>query len=272
MNDDSGLWMVSCTDNYIFNNTITLNGNIESGSGSTSGYGMYLRDSSNNTIENNTFCDNLGYDIDSDYSGGGNVNIKINNSCDTTSNYAEGGKISGCTYNCQVICTCESCKECNKRLAQNCSIVTLIANITNYNRNGGTCINNPENSNNKIFDCNGNTIDGDDMEIDYGIYLKKKSNIEIRNCNITDFNYGIYVENSSNFSLVNSTINSNNGYGIFFSVDSSNATLLSNTLCENTNYDIYAYSNTNGTNNTCTIAYNHNDINSTFCSFSCPID
>jgi len=84
MNDDSGLWIVSCADNYIFNNTITLNGKINSTSGSTSGYGMYLRTSINNTIENNTFCDNLGYDINSDIDSGGNANIKRNNSCDTT--------------------------------------------------------------------------------------------------------------------------------------------------------------------------------------------
>jgi len=268
MNDDSGLWIVSCDNNYIFNNTITLNGMFNTSSNPT-GYGMYIRGSVNNTLEDNIFCDNLNYDIDSDDDS--KHNIKINNSCDRINNYADEGKSSGCTYKCPVICTCESCKECNKRLTQNCSVVTLIANITDYNKAGGTCINNPENFNNKIFDCNGNKIDGDDMEFDYGIYLEGKSDIEIRNCNITDFKYGIYVKSSSNVFVVNSTINSNE-YGTFFSSDSSNITLLSNTMCENLNYDIYANNNTNGTNNTCTIAYNYNDTNTTSCSFSCSVN
>ena len=269
MNDDSGLWILSCSDNYIFNNTITLNGMINNSSSPT-GYGMFMRTSINNTIENNIFCDNLNFDIYSDDDSNKN-NIKRDNWCDNTSNYADEGKSSGCTYNCPVICTCESCKECNKRLTRNCPIVTLIANITNYDRLGGTCINNPENFNNKIFDCNGNTIDGDDMEMDYGIYLNNKQNNTIRNCIVTDFKYGIYVENSLNFSVVNSTINSNE-YGVFFSADSSNITLLSNTMCENLNYDIYAYNNTNGTNNTCGATYNYNDINKSKCTFSCPVN
>ena len=70
----------------------------------------------------------------------------------------------------------------------------LTADITNHT---GICINNPANFSNKIFDCQGNTIDGDDSGSDYGIYLNGKSGNMIKNCVVTHFTYGIYLDNTS---------------------------------------------------------------------------
>ncbi|MEM2918922.1 MAG: hypothetical protein QXY62_05435, partial [Candidatus Altiarchaeota archaeon] len=61
-----------------------------------------------------------------------------------------------------ISCTCSSCDGCTAALNDNigCPLgVNLTADITNH---AGTCINNPENFSNKIFDCQGHTIDGDD--------------------------------------------------------------------------------------------------------------
>ncbi|PJC01720.1 MAG: hypothetical protein CO072_00290, partial [Candidatus Huberarchaeum crystalense] len=68
---------------------------------------------------------------------------------------------------------CSDCSDCEAALQDNGhSEVRLTANINNH---AGTCIDNPANFNNKIFDCQGNTIDGDDSDVDYGIFLSEKS-------------------------------------------------------------------------------------------------
>ena len=99
----------------------------------------------------------------------------------------------------------------------------MTANITNY---AGTCINNPEKFNNKIFDCQGHTIDGDGSgnwgNPTYGIYLNGKSNNTIKNCVITDFYEGIYLDPSSKNSIINNIANSNDWLGILLSSSSNN--------------------------------------------------
>ncbi len=77
-------------------------------------------------------------------------------------------------------CECDSCEDCTKKLNDNlCGEVKLTTNILNP---AGTCINNPENFTGKIFDCQGNRIDGNWVE--YGIYLSNKHNVTIKNCNV----------------------------------------------------------------------------------------
>ncbi|MFH7859608.1 MAG: NosD domain-containing protein, partial [Candidatus Aenigmatarchaeota archaeon] len=102
-------------------------------------------------------------------------------------------------------CECNSCGDCINALnSPNCNIVYLTADISNW---AGTCIDNPENFNNKIFDCRGHTIDGVGRE--YGIYLDSKQNNTIKNCIITDFYDGIHLYSSSNNTLRNNTMNNN---------------------------------------------------------------
>ena len=57
------------------------------------------------------------------------------------------------------VCYCDSCANCTNTLNNNsCTEVKLTADILNHS---GTCIDDPENFNNKVFDCQGHTIDGD---------------------------------------------------------------------------------------------------------------
>ncbi len=74
------------------------------------------------------------------------------------------------------ICECNSCEDCTNALNDNSncsSTVKLNQSITNH---AGSCIYNPLNWTNKIFDCQGNTIDG--IGNGYGIYLE--SNIYLK--------------------------------------------------------------------------------------------
>ncbi|MCD6477212.1 MAG: right-handed parallel beta-helix repeat-containing protein, partial [Candidatus Aenigmarchaeota archaeon] len=142
---------------------------------------------------------------------------------------------------------CNSCDDCEAAIADNTyDLIKLTADISDY---AGTCINNPANFNNKIFDCQGHTIDGDDSGVDYGIYLFGKTNNTIGNCTITDFYRGIYLVSSSNNNLTNNTANSND-FGIYLRESSSN--ILTNNTANSNYYGIHLYtsSNNNLTNNT----------------------
>jgi parallel beta-helix repeat protein len=143
--------------------------------------------------------------------------------------------------------TCYSCADCVNALNNNTrNEVRLGADIIDY---AGTCIDNPENFSNKIFDCQGHTIDGDNLGEDYGIYLINKQNNTIKNCVISGFYYGILLSSSNNNTLTNNTANNNN-YGILL-YSSSNNTLINNIANYNSD-GIYLWSSSNNiiTNNT----------------------
>ena len=87
-------------------------------------------------------------------------------------------------------CNCSTCDECEAKLNDPaCSTVNLIGNITNHS---GTCINFP--ANNKIFDCQGNTMDGNGAGYAINISSTSPENITVRNCIIKDFERGIYAD------------------------------------------------------------------------------
>ena len=106
----------------------------------------------------------------------------------------------------------DACVDCNAALNDNANCANQVnyvgtVAISNYT---GTCINSP--ANNKIFDCQRHTIDGDDSGTwynpTYGIYLSNKSGNTIKNCVISDFYTNIYLESSPNNTLMNNTLNS----------------------------------------------------------------
>ena len=155
----------------------------------------------------------------------------------------------------------DACVDCSAALNDN----TNCANQVNYvgtvqiSNHTGTCIDNPANFSNKIFDCQGNTIDRNGSGSDYGIYLNGKSGNMIKNCVVTDFYYGIYLLSSSNNNtLTNNTANSNN-CGIYLHSSSNNNTLTNNTANSN-NFGILLYSSSNNntlTNNTANLNSNY---------------
>ncbi|ODS38120.1 MAG: hypothetical protein A7315_12805 [Candidatus Altiarchaeales archaeon WOR_SM1_79] len=138
-------------------------------------------------------------------------------------------------------CFCSNCDECEEKLNNNsCDVVKLTQDIINQS---GTCINNPAGFNNKIFDCQGHVIDGDNSagNNDFGIDLNGKSNNVIRNCEIREFsgvwgsNWGhgkiIRLTNANNVTIINNTIHDGNGAlaGIALS-GSHNCNIIGNTV------------------------------------------
>ncbi|MEM4647924.1 MAG: right-handed parallel beta-helix repeat-containing protein, partial [Candidatus Pacearchaeota archaeon] len=167
-------------------------------------------------------------------------------------------------------CTCTSCEDCmNKLNDPSCTEVKLINDIINYSR---ICINNPENFSNKVFDCQGHTIDGN-YRTGSGIYLNGKTGNTIKNCIITDFYNGIYLASSSNNILTNNTASSNRWNGIFL-WSSSNNILTNNTASSNW-YGIYLDSSSNNTlrnNNLINNTYNFNIYRTTLENYYHNID
>jgi len=238
-NSGSGIYLSSSSNNTLINNTARFNQ-----------YGLYATsDSVNNTLTFNIFCSNSQYDIYDEDSNSGHDNI-----CSLAYNYNDAGTI-GCTYSCP--CYCESCSDCMSKLNNPaCTEVRLTADITDY---AGTCINNPVNFNNKVFDCQGHIIDGDNSGVDFGIYLYGKANNTIKNCVITEFYHGIYLNSSSNNTITNNTANSNYDTGIYLS-SSSNNILVNNTASNNGAYGIYLSSSSNNTINNNTASNNGDGI------------
>ena len=186
-----------------------------------------------------------------------------------------------CTGTINEVCDCSNCSDCNSAIstAGSGSTIRLTADISNHI---GTCIDNPANFNNKIFSCQGHTIDGNYIggiiySISYGIYLNGRQNNTIKNCIVTEFStHGIYLEYSTNNTLTNNTANLNHGIfgdvsggGIYLSF-SSNNTLTNNTANTNGKYGISlsSSSNNNIINNTANLngwwgIYLYNSSNNT---------
>jgi parallel beta-helix repeat protein len=136
-------------------------------------------------------------------------------------------------------CFCNSCSDCNTKLGSTCTTVYLTADI---NDDYGTCIEFP--ASNKVFDCQGHSIDGDDVSTwpDYGIFMSAKSGNTVRNCVITDFDHGIFMEGTypatyNNNHLVDNIVssNKNSGIGVWGNSDnpSSNNTVARNIVENN---------------------------------------
>ncbi len=221
----------SCLSSGNLNNTIKNNEILNNA------VGIYSQNSTS-IINGNIVCGNTNLDFNSSdwLSSYGD-----NNNCSNPGKWNDDNK-QGCTYTCSttaINCACVSCDECEAKMNDlNCPIVTLTTNITNQTE---TCINNPSNFTNKIFDCNGNTIKGNKTKDSYGILLSKKSNDTIRNCIINGFDYGIYIYASSENKILNNTLNSNN-HGIYVSSPNSLSCSGYGYVCIHSSYGDYVYS------------------------------
>ena len=108
--------------------------------------------------------------------------------------------------------TCDNCSDCTNALNNNTyNEVRLGADIINHS---GDCIFNPAGFNNKIFDGQNHTIDGDGTG--YAFRLASKSGYTIKNCVITDFYDGMRLDGSSFAVITNNTISSANAMAIYF--------------------------------------------------------
>jgi parallel beta-helix repeat protein len=185
---------------------------------------------------------------------------------------------------------CNSCDDCELKLNDvTYNDVRMTADVTNE---PGTCINDPANMNDKIFNCQGYTVDGTDAANTYGIYLYTQTNNTIKNCVLSDWKEGIYLkEYSTDNTIKNNTITSCTDAGILTTTYSSGNTIQNNTLtgnvvgigsatADNTINNNTACSNTNdfysqnwllsvGDNNTCDIPDGWNDDGTTGCTYIC---
>ena len=101
----------------------------------------------------------IGYACDGAYFNGTIDEVHVYNRSlsedEIWQNYITSNKSNG-------ICYCTTCSDCEAKINDPyCSEIRLADNIINH---GGTCINNPANFNNKIFDCQEHTIDGGGIE------------------------------------------------------------------------------------------------------------
>ncbi|MEM5812848.1 MAG: NosD domain-containing protein [Candidatus Aenigmatarchaeota archaeon] len=117
-------------------------------------------------------------------------------------------------------CICDSCLDCNEAItSRDCVNIKLEKDLLSFDE---TCIKNPENFNNKIFDCQGNKIEGNNLIETYGIYIENKNNNTIKDCIISKFYDGAYISQSFGNKIINNTIIDNKRNGIYLSNSSSN--------------------------------------------------
>ncbi len=116
---------------------------------------------------------------------------------------------------------------------------TYYLNQSIWNSTETACIN--ISADNITFDCQGYTIDGNDTDNTYGIYIYRNSstntNITIKNCTITDWEDGIYFKNASG-NIFQNIISVSSQYGIYFISSSSNK-LENLSLINNSFFDFY---------------------------------
>jgi parallel beta-helix repeat protein len=109
-----------------------------------------------------------------------------------------------------------------------------------------TCMN--ITANNIILDCQGHSINGQDVSDTIGINISyastTTSNITVENCAVNDWQLGIYLKNVNNNTISNSIANSNT-YGMTLEGSSNN--LITNSITNNNSmgFSVYASSNNN---------------------------
>lgn len=174
---------VKCDNNSIVNSTVRCSGGSGIGinvSGNASNFRventnisncdiglLFETETSGGYAYDNYICGNT-LDIQDDDATTGDLNL-----CDTATGYSDLGS-SGCYYNCteyaQGYRYCDNCTDCEEKLNDTDSvIVRLRFNITGAS---GTCINDPDNFQDKTFDCQGRFIEGSGSGM--GIHLANK--------------------------------------------------------------------------------------------------
>jgi len=152
------------------------------------------------------------------------------------------GMVRGATVN------CTNCSDCNTKIASASTGDIVQLNISVVNQ-AGTCVN-FAGKDNIIFDCLGNTIDGNRAGNNfYGISMPSGTNNNtVRNCNITDFSgefsFGVY-EYSSNYNNFSNMSLNYNDYAIW--IENSNNNNLFNFTAKYNDIGVYLSSSSNNT-------------------------
>ncbi|MBU4263961.1 MAG: right-handed parallel beta-helix repeat-containing protein [Proteobacteria bacterium] len=185
--------------------------------------------------------------------------------------------------------TCNSCLDCTTKLNSGTwDEVTLSTDIIDHE---GGCI--YIDSDDVIFDCAGNRVDGDGLDLDPedGIFIGHSTDVTVRNCLVSDFSIGIHLFDTTSSVVTTSEVygNTNSGIdlstamfnvistnnvhdntqGIVFYSASSNS-VFSNTVCgNNPDFNIYSGTGNSGYLNACNEPDGWNDDGYTGCSTMC---
>jgi len=208
-------------------------------------YGIYLQNSSNNTLTNNNTCSNNEYGI---YLRNSSYDNLINNTCGN--NGDSGIYLSFSSNNTLDNDNCSSNNYYGIYLYA--SSYSNLTNNTCWNNFWGIYLNRHLSSYNILI---GNTCGNNRA---YGIYLYDSSNNTLTgNTCSNNSSTGIYLTFSSNNTLTNNTCSSNSYCGIYLN-SSSNNTLAGNT-CSNNSRGINLRSSTwhSSSSNNNTITLNH---------------
>jgi len=186
---------------------------------------------------------------------------------------------------------CTSCSDCSSKLAGGSyDIVKLTRDLKQI---GGSCVGLVLGESNVVFDCDGHTIDGDDIAIDpdTGVAMMHGSGNTVRNCTIRDFSRGIYLVDATNHTVTDNTLTSN-GSGLRLSysdstdvegntiednhtgiriASSNNNDISGNRVCgnEGADFSLESGAGNTGDSNTCDAAGGWNDTGTTGCTYRC---
>jgi parallel beta-helix repeat protein len=188
-------------------------------------------------------------------------------------------------------CTCNSCSDCETKLKDpSCATVRLTTDIMDH---AGTCISLYMGESHVVFDCDGHTIDGDDIAIDpdHGVTMMHGKGNTVMDCVISDFSHGIYLWDAMEHVLTGNTLTSNGagielGWSDANDINNNRATenytgiaignsndnrFESNIVCDNESLDFNLTSGTgnSGSNNRCDKPDGWNDDGTTGCSSPC---
>jgi len=164
---------------------------------------------------------------------------------------------------------CDSCENCTAKIsaASDGDLIYLSENITSYvgtsanNHPGESCIR-FNGSDNLIFNCNGYTINGDNDNWGYGIWLNDSNggsdNNTIRDCdNITGFYHGVFLYFSNNNTLRNLSVYNNTYSGISIQSSSENE-ILNSSVSQGSYYGLNLFYSINNTITNSTFTDNNN--------------
>jgi len=232
----------------VYSNNNTLIGNNASNSAGISGWGIWLRLSSNNTIRsNNVSLDAVGIRLQQSLYN----TITSNN---VSSNTQYGIYISQSSYN-TITGNNASSNADGIYISQSSNNNNLTNNNANSNvhgiylsqssnNNNLTSNNASSNSNDGIHlsSSSNNTIMNNDASLntEYGICLYSSPNNAITSNNASSDVHGIYLDQSSYNTLTGNNASSNTQYGIYISQSSNNNNLTNNNANSNV-HGIYLY-------------------------------
>jgi len=203
-NNGCGIYLYNSSNNTVTSNTCNNNG-----------FGIYLYNSSDNAVTGNT-CKYNSFGIH--LSSSNNNNTVTSNTCNNNSNH--GIYLSSSSNN------------------------TVTGNICNNNSNYGI----------RLFSSSNNAITGNTCNNNgSGIYLYNSSDNAVTGNTCKYNSFGIHLSASNNNNTVTSNTCNNNNFGIYLYNLSNNNTVTSNTCNNNSNHGIYLSSSSNNTvtGNTC---------------------